>query len=621
MLQAKPFIRCICVLSLIVFQPNLYAIVIDFDDIAVGPAGYEFLPGNYDGLSWRSDLYVVEDSLYATYGNTYGSPSGENAVFNGFGVISTGFSATSSFDYTGASVAGWGYSDSLDGVNSATTLTMEGYRNGSLVASRSMRLSGSNYQLMQADFIGVDEVRFISSDEGKWWVMDDITINETSLPQIARREFNLDFPFDETLPISMPVSTPAIGDLPDPDKLTAANLSKFLEEHGDEFDLGTRLVLKTLAGTADVPILGLPVGIAIDAILNPSEQLKKVSSGAHASLEAAQFWKNLWDIGELLEDGGGAIENLSNSQTLKFYGHLFENFGIASEELGVDFGPLLSAATDVAGYVSDAVSAFKFSAALYVGDPLTATLIANEKIWFDLVSDQLGILGIDPIDPSYTQAYIPSEIVRIEIPETGNPEFQQKAEDFLSKSLLYYTYLEALNTTFDRYTAAYLEGDSISATLQLQAWLYYLNLLYETAQVTLVSLESFQSVLSDIDVARSIDILEAETLYGEILRAIELQQASPEALAFLTDTFDISKEEFQDLVELSFKLPVDAPIEFLRPGSSVFDIGADSLRSFINLGSRQSVPEPPTILLLLFGYGLIGFATRRRHRTLHSSKK
>ena len=149
-----------------------------FDDITGDD--YVQIPSNYGGFSWDANWHVMSDSYFSSeYGNTYGSPSGEYAAYNGFGVLSVTMGSGVDFDFNGAYFAGWGENDAT-WFRSATSITVNGYNNGVLVGSASTALSENSYTWLQADLIGVDELRFVSSAAFHWWLMDNFTYNETA---------------------------------------------------------------------------------------------------------------------------------------------------------------------------------------------------------------------------------------------------------------------------------------------------------------------------------------------------------------------------------------------------------------------------------------------------------
>ena len=160
------------------------AAVINFDDIAVAISpGYSAMPVGYMGLTWDTAFYIESDTHYATlYANTYGSPSGENAASNSLGALSTSITSGTEFGFIGANFSGFAANDTLNGAFTATGIIIEGYNTGNLVDTVSMSLSTTQYDWLQADILGIDELRFISSGDFQWWLMDDLTLNQVAAP-------------------------------------------------------------------------------------------------------------------------------------------------------------------------------------------------------------------------------------------------------------------------------------------------------------------------------------------------------------------------------------------------------------------------------------------------------
>ncbi len=153
--------------------------VLTFDGIAVSNAA---VPNGYGGFSWSSNWVVWSDVDYASaYGNTYGSPSGDFAAFNDTGALTMGLTNGTDFDFNGAYFTGWAENDSFAQFT-ATSITVEGYNNGSLVGTAAMALSATQYDFLTANILGVDELRFISSASGDFWLMDDFTYDVPDVP-------------------------------------------------------------------------------------------------------------------------------------------------------------------------------------------------------------------------------------------------------------------------------------------------------------------------------------------------------------------------------------------------------------------------------------------------------
>ena len=137
---------------------------------------------NYGGLDWSAGYMYVE-----SYGNFVGRggssapfPSGQMAIYNGYGVSATTVSKSSLFDFNGAWFAGWNNTD----LPPSTGITLNGYRDGALIGSVSYGLTGA-FKWCPADFSGVNRVDIVSSNSPNWWLMDNFTYDQplTATPE------------------------------------------------------------------------------------------------------------------------------------------------------------------------------------------------------------------------------------------------------------------------------------------------------------------------------------------------------------------------------------------------------------------------------------------------------
>ena len=159
------------------------AAVIGFDDIPIGPPAP--IASDYQGFYWDDQWGVESDYVYTKiYENSYGAPSAENAAFNWCGMESVSLTAGSHFDFVGAYFTSWAGEDEEEWYSS-TTITIEGYKNGSFVDSVTAELSFNQYDWIGANFAGVDELVFVSSGDLKWWLMDNFTYNAAPVPEPA----------------------------------------------------------------------------------------------------------------------------------------------------------------------------------------------------------------------------------------------------------------------------------------------------------------------------------------------------------------------------------------------------------------------------------------------------
>lgn len=161
------------------FGGRAQADVLTFDDIS-SASNTSPIPSSYAGFTWGDQWQVISDSYYSgtSYGNTYGSPSGEYAAYNASGALTISTTSDSLFDFRGASFTGWASSDSAAGYTSQS-ITVKGYRGGALVGSVSMPLPTNRYEWLSADFLQVDTLVFLNDgNTGRWWIMDDFTFEQ-----------------------------------------------------------------------------------------------------------------------------------------------------------------------------------------------------------------------------------------------------------------------------------------------------------------------------------------------------------------------------------------------------------------------------------------------------------
>jgi hypothetical protein len=140
------------------------------------PDGY----GN-PNFTWGGSFYAYGNDPYmATYGNTYGAPSGAFA-YNGFGDSPITMSSSTPFFFNGADFSTWAGSDSYQSYSSMT-ITIQGYdASHMLIGTVEATLSPDSFNFVTADFSNVSSLVFTNdcgSCSGLWWTMDDFTYNQ-----------------------------------------------------------------------------------------------------------------------------------------------------------------------------------------------------------------------------------------------------------------------------------------------------------------------------------------------------------------------------------------------------------------------------------------------------------
>lgn len=156
------------------------AIVLDFE-------GQGFVDGTnlgateYGGFEWSPNTFSQTEGNYnSEYSNTVDFVSGEIAIRNDGGAKPVSVSG-SLFSFDGAYFTSWsGYNTDYD--SSSSTITMLGYLNGVLVDSVTYEL-GNDFEYYAANFSGIDQIDFQSSGVAKWWLMDNMTVNSSPVPE------------------------------------------------------------------------------------------------------------------------------------------------------------------------------------------------------------------------------------------------------------------------------------------------------------------------------------------------------------------------------------------------------------------------------------------------------
>ena len=170
-----------------------HAGALTFDDIVSPPACNSAIPGGYGGLTWPNFELECDADFMGSSGNPYGSPSGEYAAFNAFGLAAVALTANAgTFTFGGASFASWAQ---LGGFApfSAQSLALIGYRPGDLpdlpTYYLELSLDPTMYVAQSLGWTGLERLSFISGDgvvfnvDGLSWLMDDIDVTTTAAPE------------------------------------------------------------------------------------------------------------------------------------------------------------------------------------------------------------------------------------------------------------------------------------------------------------------------------------------------------------------------------------------------------------------------------------------------------
>jgi hypothetical protein len=173
------------------------ATTLSFDSIATpncGTTSVDVIPGGYGGFTWDANLGVECDADYtAGYGNSYGAPSPNNAVYNQFGTGTITITRGTDFQFDGGMFSGWTFGDLVDLADQVTaqSITVRGYlggTGGTLVGTESLTLDGVDgsaalQYLALGGITGAIDTLVISTPLinrtfGNAWLMDDLQYHD-----------------------------------------------------------------------------------------------------------------------------------------------------------------------------------------------------------------------------------------------------------------------------------------------------------------------------------------------------------------------------------------------------------------------------------------------------------
>lgn len=168
----------------------MWATTLGFDGIATpncGSATPDVIPAGYNGFSWHASFGVECNSDYmgaGGSGNSYGSPSAPNAVYNQFGDLLLTITRGSLFTFDGAKFSGWTVNDLVDiaGGVTAKSVTVTGFNGATIVGSNALTLAGADgsgalkYLAMSGIAGNIDKLEI--STPGNFWLMDDFQFTD-----------------------------------------------------------------------------------------------------------------------------------------------------------------------------------------------------------------------------------------------------------------------------------------------------------------------------------------------------------------------------------------------------------------------------------------------------------
>lgn len=176
--------KTLLLVVLLVLPVTAHATTLDFEVGGDPISQLNSVTQHYGGLDWSGSWYTLDHSSYvADWGSTLAFPSGDQVLFNGFGLpvlVDTLGEAT--MTVAGAWFAPWTIDDQWDS-EAARTVTMEGWLDDILVGSVSMNLDPGGFRYLATDFGVVDLVRIRAEDSmisRRWFLMDNLDVTLTN---------------------------------------------------------------------------------------------------------------------------------------------------------------------------------------------------------------------------------------------------------------------------------------------------------------------------------------------------------------------------------------------------------------------------------------------------------
>jgi hypothetical protein len=159
---------------------------IDFNDLATpdsgsGIANWGVVPSSYDGLMWSGWEVVDGQTFNTVYGTPiFSGPFPNNAAYNGGdGNLTVSISSGGGmFDLDSADLSYWPDVGSY----ASGMVTIAGYRSDVAVGAPVVVELGTGFALTAINLDGIDSATFTSSGEGKYWLMDNLTVTSTPEP-------------------------------------------------------------------------------------------------------------------------------------------------------------------------------------------------------------------------------------------------------------------------------------------------------------------------------------------------------------------------------------------------------------------------------------------------------
>jgi len=140
-------------------------------------------PTSYDGFTWNGWEVINGQQFNGVYGGSvFSGPWPNNAVYNGGDGNLVVTTSGSEFDFVNADFSFW---PGVGGA-AASDVTITGFLGGNQVGSPiTVTLSSTGFVPTPIDLNGIDTVQFQSSGTGQYWLMDNMTVAGSTVPEPA----------------------------------------------------------------------------------------------------------------------------------------------------------------------------------------------------------------------------------------------------------------------------------------------------------------------------------------------------------------------------------------------------------------------------------------------------
>jgi hypothetical protein len=209
----------------------------------------------------------------------------------------------------------------------------------------------------------------------------------------------------------------------------------------------------------------------------------------------------------------------------------------------------------------------------------------------DLIAGEFGTLANDPPDPNFTEVFQTYFTPGGPLTLSGiSPELNELLGQELDSLYKTNSYLLGLTTTINRYGAALEAGDSLSAGLQLEAFLKYLSL-YDTSVIETASyINKLRQVMLESEIP---DGLYARQLIINAQNQLRMNGLPIETREFFQN-LGLSPEDIDGLVS---KI-----LEYVPPDSvtgSLYSTLSDTAAALLGASSAIDVTKPTSHVLPL----------------------